>query len=614
VRTLDELLALHPWPAEHAGERRQDWLWHFDLPVGVDDLWRIISDTSRLNRTLGVSEMKFEERGGVRWGSSKNGGVRHEWVEMPWNWVAAQWLESVRIYERGFMRVVYAFYVLEPLPNGTRLYVYFGIVPRGAVGATAVRVGFSALGKAYARVLPALAEQIARTRPELLVLPPPELPPGAAARLDAIGRGLIEAGLPADAVDRLVSWVRSGDEQDLYRIQSRERARAWRLDEDTLLRVCLHATRAGLLELSWDVVCPHCRGAVDEVARLGDLPAQGECEVCGIDFATDSAEAVEITFHVHASIREVPRRTFCSAEPAKKEHIRVQRLVPAGGAAVVTPRLPGGRWRTRLGGEKRYGFLDVVAAGRAGEIEWRASAAPSEVDVGDAPAIRLVNDTSEPRTFVIEAAQWTDLALRPGRLLSFPDFRDLFSREYLADDVQLAVGEQTILFTDVVGSTEMYARRGDPEAFVDVKRHFAEVFEIIRRHRGAVVKTIGDAAMGAFSDPVGAVKAAKEIHDAFPPERADTPVRLRVSIHTGPCLAVKLNADIDYFGHTVNLSAKLQSLVEAWQVALSDATYRAPGVAEWLASVGARLEEIAFQHKALPAPVPVKRWTVHGRG
>ena len=39
------------------------------------------------------------------------------------------------------------------------------------------------------------------------------------------------------------------------------------------------------------------------------------------------------------------------------EHIRVQRMVPAGGEAVVTPRLGPGRWRLRLHGEKRYGFI-----------------------------------------------------------------------------------------------------------------------------------------------------------------------------------------------------------------------------------------------------------------
>jgi class 3 adenylate cyclase len=264
----------------------------------------------------------------------------------------------------------------------------------------------------------------------------------------------------------------------------------------------------------------------------------------------------------------------------------------------------------RLHGQKRYGYLDALPSQPAGEIEWRASEPPREVAVAPRAALRLVNDTGAPATFVVEASQWADTALRPGRLLSFQEFRDLFSEEYLGADVQLSVGEQTILFTDMVGSTAMYAKRGDPAAFVEVKKHFDELFAIIRRHRGAVVKTIGDAAMGAFNDPLDAVRAARAIHETFPPSRPDTMARLRVSLNTGPCIAVRLNANIDYFGSTVNVAAKLQSLAEAWQIAMSDATWVAPGVADWVAAQGGDLEEVVYTSKAFKQPVPARRWTV----
>jgi class 3 adenylate cyclase len=65
-----------------------------------------------------------------------------------------------------------------------------------------------------------------------------------------------------------------------------------------------------------------------------------------------------------------------------------------------------------------------------------------------------------------------------------------------------------LLFTDVVGSTAFYAERGDPAAFVEIKRHFDEVFAIVAASNGAVVKTIGDAVMATFGTPVDAVRAA----------------------------------------------------------------------------------------------------------
>jgi hypothetical protein len=102
--TLEQLLAAHPWPVEHAAAPRLEWLWNFELPLSREQLWPLLADTSRLNRALGLGEMKFEDRGGVRHGSSRQGGVQHAWVEVPWNWVAGEWIESVRLYEKGFSR------------------------------------------------------------------------------------------------------------------------------------------------------------------------------------------------------------------------------------------------------------------------------------------------------------------------------------------------------------------------------------------------------------------------------------------------------------------------------------------------------------------------------
>ena len=442
---MSELLALHPWPEPWGKEKRLEWFWHQDLSGDPETVWRLMSDTSRVNRALGVSEMKFEEREGKRWGTSRNGGVRHEWVEVPWNWVAGQWLDSTRVYERGFSRAVYAVQRFEPIATGTRVYLYFGAVPRGAIGATALKIGFPSLVKAYKKVLPAMMAQLDRLRPEVLLLPAPELEPDARARLDAICAQLAKDGLPEGAVRAIADWVRTGDEQDLARIQIRERARAWKLPEDDVLRTALHATRAGMLELSWDVVCPHCRGVREEASNLGGVPANASCDVCKIDFGTGDPETVEITFRVHPSIREVPTRLFCSAEPATKDHIRVQYAVPPGGTVEVTPGLRPGRYRMRTIGDAAVRYVDVDGAGDGARSTGGpgADAGAAPVAAGPRPTIALANPGEEPRTFVVETVQWKDDALRAGHLLSFQDFRDLFAEEYVSADVQLGVGEQT---------------------------------------------------------------------------------------------------------------------------------------------------------------------------
>jgi class 3 adenylate cyclase len=608
---VERLLELHPWPAPWGGEKRIEKLWIHDLPGTPEALWPFLSDTSRMNRALGTAEMTFVEKDGKRYGTARPGGVRHEWLEVPWNWVANQWLTSLRIYERGFFRAVWAVHRLERIPTGTRVYLYFGAIPRGVISATAIRLGFPSIERAYRRVLPALAAQLDRARPDVLVLPPAGLAEGAEQRLRAQQAALVERGLPRECVDALIDWIRNGDDQDLHRIQIRERARVWRLPERDLLRVALHATREGVLTLSWDTVCPHCRGVRDENPTLSLLAAESRCEACQVTFKTDTEQSVEVTFHVHPSIRDVPDQVYCSAEPAKKDHIRVQWTVPPGQTVRVEPSLAEGRytvWRERDGGW----YLDVEDEGEGEQeaVTWAPHPPGTVVKATPKAELVLHNDDPAPRLFMIQQATWSDHALRAGQLLSFQDFRDLFSEEYISADVRLGVGEQTLLFTDVVGSTAFYASRGDPAAFIEIKRHFDEVFAIVTAHRGAVVKTIGDAVMAAFVDPLEAVRASRQIHETFHPARADTPIRLRISLNTGPCIAVKFNANADFFGGTVNVAAKLQALAEGYQIAMSEATYRAPGVAEYLAGEGIELETLEYTSKALPAPVAVRRWSV----
>lgn len=609
--TVEELLAAHPWPAEFAALPRLEWLWHFEVPLSLEQLWPVIADSSRMNRALGVSEMKFVDRGNVRVGTSRPGGVAHEWTEVPWNWVAGRWLESVRVYEKGFSRVVFGVFTLTALSErSTRVSIYFGAVPRGLVGRLALGFGFPALEKDFQRVFREVAEQLNALKAAYALPPPAPLSAEAEAKLVTVRAALIAQQLDPALIDRLLEWIRKGDEEDLFRIQLRAQARAWGVDEHALLRVALHATRAGLLDISWDVICPHCRGVSKASSGLDGVTAEAACDACEIQFGTGNPESIEITFHVHPSIRQITHRTFCSAEPATKNHIRVQCDVPAGATRVVEPVLATGSYRLRLHGREAYALLDV-SEGRPAEASWSASGV-RPLESGPSPRLALVNDTPTAQRFVLETARWSDHALRPGQLFSLQEYRDLFTEDYLASDVQLAIGEQTILFTDIVGSTAMYETQGDPAAFMRVKKHFEEVFPIVARHRGAIVKTIGDAVMAAFNDPLDAVKACADIHARFSPANPESPTRLRISLNSGPCIAVKLNTGVDYFGQTVNLAAKLQALAEAGEVALSQSVYSVAGVKDWLE--GRRLEDVSYESKALRAPVAVKRWSCFREG
>jgi class 3 adenylate cyclase len=607
--TIERLLREHPWPAAYAGKPRLEWLWVIDVALAPAELWPLVSDLSRLNRALGNPELRFGEKNGVRVGSGRYGGLAHEWEEVAWDWVAGQWFAFDRIYRRGGMTALHAIHRLVPGGAGTRLHVYFGVTPRWRILAPALRASFAALGRAYRRVVPALAAEANAGKEMLSSAPKPGLTAQGSARLAAAVERLRREDGERAVVDRLVELVRGGDDLDVARLQARVLARRWGLDEDAVLRGFLHATRAGLLELTWDVVCPHCRGVRASETRLAAVPKRGGCEACAIEFGT--SEAVEVGFRIHPSIRDVPVRQFCSAEPSTKPHIELQRALPAGATATVEVDLAPGRYRLRGRGDGPTGTLDVrdQAGDLAGSapVAWRQSAPPADQPAPPHAALELINDAADARTFVLERAAPFELALRPGRVLSDPDFRALFSEDFLGDDVRLAVGEQTLLFTDIVGSTAMYAERGDPAAFTSVRHHFTETFALVGEHRGVVVKTIGDATMAAFVDPVDALAAAVALQRAFADPAG---IRLRVSLNTGTCIAVRLNADIDYFGHAVNVAAKLQCMVEAGQVVLADRTHAAPGVADALAATGLAVEELAVAIKGIAASTRAFRFTV----
>ena len=124
----------------------------------------------------------------------------------------------------------------------------------------------------------------------------------------------------------------------------------------------------------------------------------------------------------------------------------------------------------------------------------------------------------------------------------------------------------TFLFTDLKGSTELYERVGDLAAYDLVRHHFRVLNEIVASEAGAVVKTIGDAVMATFQTPDHGLSAALRMRDAMQKiniERGNEDLLLKIGIHEGPCLAVTLNDRQDYFGHTVNTAARVQSLASS---------------------------------------------------
>jgi class 3 adenylate cyclase len=573
-----------------------DWSFHLER-TPPEALWPWISDTSALNAQLGLPLMEFEEREGARWGSMGSGWLRHEWREIPWEWQNERFLRAERHYTRGLARRVVVRYQLEPKGEGTHFDFHIEWEPRYWWARPLLRYANHWLKKRYIDVLRA------RDRQGVQAVVPIEEGEHGDVQEDLLQAGmpiLRERGVSEVDAERLAAYLREASDEALFRVRPKALAFEWGVELDELLPVLLHAARLGWLRLSWDVLCPHCQGVRRESRSLGDLRELGRCDICDIDFAATSQEAIEVTFRVSPEIREVREVLYCSAEPAKKPHIYLQKRIEAGETLAFGANLSPGRYRLRraVRGESTLA-LEVSSSGRMEYVEWDTGREGHEGPLAVSPTIQLqvANSLREPAGVVLEKLAEDPTVLRPSEIFNFQAFRDLFSEESIATGLKLEMGHQTLLFADVVGSTRLYEEWGDAKAFQWVRSHFVALQKIVEKHRGAVVKTIGDGLMAGFRRPQDALEAALEIGREFRPG-GEQPLDLRVALHRGPCLAVRLDTQIDYFGTAVNYAAKMERLAQAGEVVFSKEFLEWPELQERLGQRGHRLRERPF---AFPA-------------
>lgn len=120
----------------------------------------------------------------------------------------------------------------------------------------------------------------------------------------------------------------------------------------------------------------------------------------------------------------------------------------------------------------------------------------------------------------------------------------------------------TVLFTDIVGSTERAATLGDRNWRDVLERHGRLVEHEVGRHRGRVVKSTGDGVLAVFDGPARAIRAGVALRNAAP-SAIDS--ELRVGVHTGEC---EILGD-DLGGIGVHIAARIQADADPGQVLVS---------------------------------------------
>lgn len=420
--------------------------------------------------------------------------------------------------------------------------------------------------------------------------------------------------------------VLNGADHQLNRINVLDFARRRGFSEGDAIAAFLHASRLGIFEMSWNVLCPGCGGVLGANASLkGVHDDVYTCRLCAAGYEPTLDEMVEVAFTVSPRVRRIAAHDPNTLPPyeyyrqvfwgsgfdipdegieAEMEEATLDILeLPGGQKAFLTILLPEGNIVVFEPVTHAAHFILVSGEPtrdrQALSITYNEISPPSgEYQMRPGPLrIALENQTQVrviPSVWVLSDKMAAIIGRRKPfltakRLLSNQTFRDLFRAEALDIDQRLKILSLTFLFTDLRGSTALYERVGDLSAYDLVRSHFQVLHDIVAAESGAVVKTIGDAVMATFATPDRAVAAALRMRDGMRKlneESGHLDLLLKIGIHEGPCLAVNLNDRQDYFGQTVNIASRVQNLAESYAIFATEPVVENPDSAKLLASAG----------------------------
>jgi class 3 adenylate cyclase len=127
------------------------------------------------------------------------------------------------------------------------------------------------------------------------------------------------------------------------------------------------------------------------------------------------------------------------------------------------------------------------------------------------------------------------------------------------------VGTRTILFTDLVGHTEMMRRLGDERGREVLREHERITRDLLKQHGGAEVKTMGDGFMASFASVTKAMDCAIALQRAFAAHEGE-PLAVRVGLNAGE----PIEEDGDLFGSTVIMASRIATKAGAGEILIPE--------------------------------------------
>jgi len=580
----------------------------FDFNHPVDKLWAVVADTPRWGEASGFPKYQSTDQlqadGTIKvFGEVTIAGMKLFWEEPPANWIEGLWFEQLRLFKNGpFVSMATRAELVDKNPLSS-LSIEIGFVPRNLLGYFLARRLISAFQGKVQQLLDTADQLIRAEQPDLFATDF-QLSSSAAERVEKAKQAINQTQYGHGLTDRLLDYITGKQEVDLWTMRPLALAHRWQVEPRFAIELFLQSVREGLLESRWDVLCPRCRVAKAKTANIGELPGEVHCDACNIDFDANFARNVELSFSPSPSVRTVEYGYYCRSGPGFTPHIKGQCTLDPGESRSLPARLPPGEYRIRTleaGDELSFTHESTVLP----EIKLLHD----QLQLGDSSPdgeILLRNNSPAQRTIVIEDRSWLSEVLTAERVTTMQAFRDLFSDQVLRPGDEIKIRNISFVFTDLVGSTNLFSDIGDAAAYQLVREHYAILGEVVRKHDGTIVKTRGDGIHAAFLTPDAALLASIEMQQAiekFNNESSRDPISIRVGINSGSSISVTLNDRLDYYGRTVNLAARLEGQGKSGDITMSRQFAEDPAVAEILK--GYALREGKAQFKGFNEPMTI---------
>ena len=584
---------------------------YFDLPAEI--LWKFLADTDQLNKNIGLPDVSFvpfsePRRKGYYNAVIKFLGVKINYEEHPFDFIAGDYYEVKRAFKSGPFKTIEGGVKLLPETEGTHLNVYTIVTPRNWIGYI---LAHTALRKKATRdivdFIRHLEEQflLKRDTNSIATLRPPEI--NSDELINRLNK-LKTYPVSQEMVPRLENFLKHSSDLEVRRIRPFELAYHWGYDPMQLLRFFLYAAKAGVLDLIWHVLCPSCRAPSQEVSNLYDLGSDSHCPTCQIRFDSDFSKSVEALFSVHNSVRVARNVIYCIGGPANMPQVQAQFKIPPHVKRDEKVTLESGKARIRS-----YHFKDIAYCLISNDGEslshLTVHATPAGLGVDDTRLkagtveINFINDLDDEILIVIEHENYLKYTATAAQVITLQEFRDLFPGVTLSPGVQIAFSDLVLLFTDLKGSTAMYETVGDSKAFEFVQNHFKFITGIVRKYNGGIVKTMGDAVMASFISPKDAFQAALDMqlewNSFIESANSNSSVQLKIGLHKGTGYAVNEKENQDFFGSMVNEASRIESKSNGGDIVFSKDVLEDPGVKFILSQRALTPETFTTQLKGL---------------